>query len=64
MGKVDPLQLQARHREIVADMRKVFEKYLRIFDLDIPEIDERAADQLIVAQMRKALDDIENELLS
>ena len=58
MGKIEQLELAAHRSEIVADMRKLFEKYRAIFDWDIPEVDQPAADKLILAAMHAALDDI------
>lgn len=58
MSKMEQLELNAHRSEIVADMRSLVEKYRTIFDWDIPEIDQRAADALILAAMHTALDDI------
>ena len=62
MNKMEQLELDAYRGEIVTDMRSLVEKYRRIFDWDIPEVDQLAADKLIVAAMRKALDDIGTKL--
>jgi hypothetical protein len=59
MGKMEQLELDAHRNEIDADMRSLVEKYRRVFGWDIPEIDQQAADKLILAAMRKALDDIQ-----
>jgi hypothetical protein len=59
MGKMEQLELDAHRSEIDADMRSLVEKYRRVFGWDIPEIDQQAADKLILAAMRKALDDIQ-----
>jgi hypothetical protein len=37
-------------------------KYRAIFDWHIPDIDQKAADRLILAEMRKTLDDVEKTL--
>ncbi len=59
MGKMEQLELDAHRSEINADMRSLVEKYRRVFGWDIPEIDQHASDKLIMAAMRKALDDIQ-----
>ncbi len=59
MGKIEQLELDAHRSEINADMRSLVEKYRRVFGWDIPEIDQYASDKLIMAAMRKALDDIQ-----
>lgn len=58
MKKMEQLELDAHRSEIVADMNSLVKKYRRIFGWDIPEIDQPAADKLIVDAMHKALDDI------
>ncbi len=58
MKKMEQLEMDAYRNEIVADMSELVEKYRRIFGWDIPEIDQPAADKLILAAMHKALDDI------
>lgn len=62
MSEMEQLELDAYRGEIVADMRSLVEKYRKIFDWDIPEIDQRAADKLILTAMRTALDDIAKQL--
>jgi hypothetical protein len=61
MGTMEQLELEAHRSEIDADMRSLVEKYRRTFGWDIPEIDQQAADKLILAAMRKALDDIQTQ---
>jgi hypothetical protein len=62
MAKIEQLELEGHRSGIVADIKSLVEKYRAIFDWDVPEIDQKAADKLILAEMRKALDDIENGL--
>lgn len=62
MEKMEQFELDAHRSEIVADMRNLVEKYRTIFDWDIPEINQKVADNLILAAMRTALDDIAAEL--
>lgn len=58
MKEMEQLEMDAYRSEIVADMSDLVEKYRRIFGWDIPEIDQMAADKLILAAMHKALDDM------
>ena len=58
MTKMEQVELDRHRSDIVADMRNLFDKYRTIFDWDIPEIDQQAADKLILAAMHSALDDI------
>jgi hypothetical protein len=58
MSKMEQLELDAYRNEIISDMEGLVEKYRAIFDWDIPEVDEVAADKLILAAMHAALDGI------
>lgn len=58
MKKMEQLELDAHRNDIAADMQGLLEKYRTIFGWDIPEIDQKNADKLILAAMHKALDDI------
>lgn len=63
MPKLEDVEL-ARHRDqIVADVRKLVDKYRAIFDWDVPDIDQVAADRLILAEIAKALGEIDKTLL-
>jgi hypothetical protein len=62
MQKMEQLELDAHRSEIIADMRSLVEKYRTIFDWDIPEIDQQAADKLILTEMHQALDNIAVQL--
>ena len=58
MKKMEQVEVDRHRSDIVTDMRNLFDKYRTIFDWDIPEIDQQAADKLILAAMHSALDDI------
>jgi hypothetical protein len=55
---MEQLELDAYRNEIGSDMEALLEKYRTIFNWDIPEVDEVAADKLILAAMHAALDGI------
>jgi hypothetical protein len=59
----EQMELDAHRSQIIADVKSLVEKYRSIFDWDIPEIDQNIADKLILAAIRKSLDDIEKDLL-
>jgi len=61
--KIERLELDAHRSQIIADVKSLVEKYRAIFDWDVPEIDQNVADRLILAAIRKALDDLEKEFL-
>jgi hypothetical protein len=58
MKKMEQLEMDAYREELVADIRHLVRKYRRIFDWDIPEVDQPAADKLILEAMQTALKDI------
>ena len=58
MKNMEQQELDSHRDAIIADMRKLFEKYRAIFDWDIPEVNQEAADKLILVAMHNALDHI------
>jgi hypothetical protein len=62
MKKIEQIELDSRRMELVVDMCGMVEKYRKIFDLDMPDIDQKVADKLIVAAMHSALNDIISQL--
>lgn len=64
MARIEELELEGHRADIIADVRKVVEKYRKIFDWDVPDIDQAAADKLILSEVRRALDEHEKQLLA
>ncbi len=62
MGEIEQVELERHRGELVADVKSLVEKYRAIFDWDVPDIDQTYADKLILAEVRKALDDIEKQV--
>jgi hypothetical protein len=63
VAEIEQVELERRRGALIADVRNLVEKYRAIFDWDVPDIDQNAADKLILVEMRKALDEIEKKLL-
>lgn len=63
MAKIEEKELEGHRDAIVADVKKLVEKYRAIFDWDVPDIDQTAADRLILTEVRKALNMLEQKLL-
>ena len=63
MAKIEEKELEGHRAQIIADVKKLMEKYRAIFDWDVPDIDQTAADKLILAEIRKALDALEQKLM-
>lgn len=64
MSNMEQLGLNAQRSELVADMRSLIEKYRRIFDWDIPEIDQRATAKLSLASIQYSLGQYCSEISS
>jgi len=60
--KLEEVKLAAYRPRIVSDVKDLVDKFRAVFDWDIPDVDQTLADRLIIAEIRKALDDIEREL--
>ncbi len=61
MEKIEQIELDNHRNQIIADVKKLVEKYRAIFDWDVPEINEPLAEKLILGEIRKALDSIEKD---
>ena len=64
MARIEQKELEEHRDEIIADVKKMVEKYRAIFDWNVPDIDQTVADKLILGEVRKALDEIEKKLLA
>lgn len=61
MESIEDLEMTSRRAQLGQDLQALVEKYRKIFDWDVPEIDEVRADRLILQAMRQALDAIEQK---
>jgi len=62
VARIEERELEGHRAEIIADVKKMVEKYRKIFDWNVPDIDQAAADRLIVSEVRKALGELEKTL--
>lgn len=60
MDQIEQFELSAHRRDIINDVNDLVEKYRSIFEWDVPDIDEKLMDTLILNEVRQALDDIQN----
>jgi len=58
MTNVEKVELARYHREVVEDFRHMLNKYLRIMEWDVPEVDEKEARTLILKSMSDALAEV------
>ena len=63
MVKIEAQELEGHRDEIIADVKRLVEKYRAVFDWDVPDVDQTVADKLILTEVRKALDELEHKLL-
>ena len=63
MASSEQMELEGHRSQIIADVKGLVEKYRSIFDWDVPDIEQKFADKLILTEIRKALDGIEKRLL-
>ena len=63
MAKIEELELEAYRAKIIADVKKFVEKYRKIFDWDVPDIDQATADRLILSEVVNAARKLEVKLL-
>ncbi len=62
MATIEQAELQAHRNQIIGDVQHLVEKYRKIFNWDVPDIDENAANRMILAEVHKALDEVEKKL--
>ena len=62
MIPMEQLEMDAHRGQLARDLAALVEKYRRIFEWDVPEVDEALSDRLIFAALRQSLDHIESQL--
>lgn len=62
MQRPEQLELEAHRAHLEADVKRLVEKYLAIFEWDVPEVDEPLSRRLIIAALKQALDRVEQAL--
>lgn len=62
MAKMEQIELERYREQLTEDVKGVTDKYRSIFEWDVPEVDEVAANTLIVGAILQALDRVETTL--
>jgi hypothetical protein len=62
MSPIEHIEMNQHRKQLLGDVRQLVEKYRAIFDWDVPDIDQKAADHAIIEAMRRALVAVEQEL--
>ena len=63
MAIMEQMELVRYRDDISTDVRNLLEKYCAQFDRDVPRNDPYIVENLILGEIRKALGDIEKELI-
>lgn len=63
MPKLEAIELERHRSQLIADVRALVEAYRAIFDWDVPDIDQRIADAMILDEIDQALKQIRKTLL-
>lgn len=58
MSSVEEIELARHRQQMVHDLHALVEKYRKIFDWDIPGVNQVAADQLIMQAMQDSLAEV------
>ncbi|WP_374308266.1 hypothetical protein [Methylocella sp.] len=62
MPPIEQIEMDRHRAQLAGDVKALVDKYRAIFDWDAPDVDQGAADRLIFAEIRTALDAVENEI--
>ncbi|HUM98905.1 MAG: hypothetical protein B7X12_01645 [Halothiobacillus sp. 20-53-49] len=62
MSQIEQIEMDHHRAQLLGDVRQLVEKYRTIFDWDIPDVDQKAADHEIIEGLRAALVDVAQEL--
>ncbi len=57
-------ELKKLKGDIKEDLRELFESYLKVFDYDIPEANDKEASALIVNTMQSALEELKDDIIN
>ncbi|EIC23505.1 hypothetical protein [Thiorhodovibrio frisius] len=59
MAELEQIEMSRYRDELAHDLRHLVKKYCRIMAWEVPELDEKRANQLIIDAMRGALKNID-----
>jgi len=63
MARIEDIEMDSYREQLISDVKKLVEKYRSIFGWNVPDNDQTFSDKLILAAIRKVLDDIDMTLL-
>ncbi|MBU2426655.1 MAG: hypothetical protein KKA56_07220 [Gammaproteobacteria bacterium] len=63
MSQLEQLELTAHRADIIKDVNDLIDEYRAIFEWDVPDIDEKLTNRLILNEVRQALAAIQQDLV-
>ena len=60
MTQIEQFEMDAHRAQLNRYLTQLVDKYRRIFEWDVPDIDAALSDRLIFAALRQSLDDIQS----
>ena len=58
---IEDIEMDKRRKSLDKDVEKLMDKYIKIMDWDVPDIDGPKARRLILDEMKQALSRLENQ---
>jgi hypothetical protein len=58
MSDAEKIEIARYQREIVEDLQHMLKKYVRIMEWDVPDVDEREAQALVMQALKSALAEV------
>ena len=61
MSSMEEIEIQKRRKALDKDIQSLIDKYLRAVEWDVPDADEAKAQQMILDEIRQAIDRLEDQ---
>jgi hypothetical protein len=58
---MEEIEIQKRRKALDKDIQSLIDKYLRAVEWDVPDADEAKAQQMILDEIRQAIDRLEDQ---
>ncbi len=62
MRQIEMLEMDTHRAQLNSDLRRLIDKYVAIFEWDVPEVDEPLSVRLIIESLRRSLDDLDQRV--
>ena len=58
---IEDIEMSKQQKSLGKDVEKLLDKYIKIMDWDVPEIDETKARRLILDEIKRTISRLENQ---